>query len=311
MLGAERGSLRGSALAGLLVALVLVVAVPAGPAVGQDRSISREEAAALAEQAGTDDGAQRELREVTEVDGRSVDLRAATEGVGSARADRLAALADALGAGPAGPASPAGPGSGSGGEVDQRAAARRSAREVLADRKYQEGDVPKPFKGVLGWLADRLRPIGRIFEPILALPGGAFILGVLLVAAGAIGVTLLISRSSRAAVDRGRASLLVDPSLDPSDLEDRAARAETDGDLTASVRLRYQAGLVRLVRADRLVLRADTTAASAARQVDLAVMDRLTVDFEEIVYGDRTPTTADVDRARHGWAEVLGARSAR
>ncbi len=305
MLGVERSSLRRGALAGLLITLVLVVAVPAGPAVGQDRSISRAEAAALAGQAATDDDALRELREVTEVDGRPVDLKAATEGVGPARAGRLAALAGALSGDTAGPASPAGA------DAEQRAAARRSAREVLADRKYQAGDVPKPFKGVLAWLADRLRPIGRLFDPILALPGGAFILGGLLVAAGAVGVTLLISRSSRAAVDRGRASLLVDPSLDPADLDDRASRAEADGDLTGSVRLRYQAGLVHLVRADRLVLRADTTAAGAARQVDLGVMDRLTVDFEEIVYGDRTPTIADVDRARHGWAEVLGVRSAR
>lgn len=175
--------------------------------------------------------------------------------------------------------------------------------------------MPKPFRGLLESVADGLRPIGRFlawaFGPVLDLPGGPAILGAVLVGVGAAATALLISLRSQAAIARGASGRLVDPSLDPSEVERQADAAEGQGDRAGAVRLRYEAGLLRLVRADRLVLRADTTARGAARQIELPVMDQLTADFEEIVYGDRTATSADSDRSREGWAEVLGTRSRR
>ena len=98
---------------------------------------------------------------------------------------------------------------------------------------------------------------------------------------------------------------LVDASADPAELERRADLAERDGDMATAVRLRFEAGLIRLVRSDRLDLRIDTTAEAAARQVADPTMDRLTIDFEEVTYGGRPARADDLERARSGWREVL------
>lgn len=298
----------GAALAvALLVGLVVGLVVGSvGPASAQDGSLSRAEAAVLARDAVSDPAALARLRSVTEIDGRRVDLVAVTAGPAAARAERLRVLAVELG----------GRRTGGGGDAD---AARASAQRVLADQKYEEHYLPRPFKGLLEWMADRLRPVGRVLDrvfgpvirSILGLPGGAFILAALL--AGVVGALSwwLVGRRSRAAVARSGGGLLVDPRADPEDLERQAEAAEAGGDRSAAVRLRYEAGLLRLARTDRIVLRADTTAEGAARQVGEPVMDRLTTDFEEVVYGQRVAETADVDRARTGWAELLGARSRR
>lgn len=287
-----------------MVALALL-GPGAGAAVAQDRSVSGAEAADLARRAVDDDAALAELREIREVDERAVDLASATASLGADRGVRLRALAEELDAG------------GTVGSVDVSggtAEARRSAERVLDDDKFHERELPQPFRGPLEWLADRFRPVGRFFDrllsPILDLPGGAAIVAALVIGVGAAGTAALIGRRSRALVARSSAQRLVDPTADPADLDRRADAAAADGDLEGSVRLRYLAGLLRLARADRLVLRPDTTPSGAALQVALPVMDRLTVDFEEIVYGERVPTEADVAASRSGWAEVLGARPA-
>ncbi|MEZ5177720.1 MAG: DUF4129 domain-containing protein [Acidimicrobiales bacterium] len=76
------------------------------------------------------------------------------------------------------------------------------------------------------------------------------------------------------------------------------------------MRLRYEAGLLRLVRLGHLRLRPDTTAAGAARQVGRPVMDRLTTDFEEVVYGRRLATADDVARSRR-MGRAAGCRARR
>lgn len=284
--------------ASLGAALAMLLVLPADGGQAQERTVTRREAAALARDAVTDDDALAALRAVQEIDGQPVDPAAATTRLGPGRQDRLTGLADALDQGASAATVP-----------DDREVARSSAQRVLDDGKFQEDEVPRPFKGLLEWIADRLRPVGRfldrLVEPILDLPGGAAVLGALIIGGGAVATAWLIGRRSRAAVGRSTGSSLVDPSLDPVDVERRADVAGAAGDLTGSIRLRYQAGLLRLVQAERLVLRPDTTATGAARQVDLATMDRLTVDFEEIVYGDRAPNADDAARARQGWAEVL------
>ncbi len=289
---------------GLALVAALVTALPADAGRAQAATTTRAEAAALARAAVDDDRALAELRGIEELDGRPVDLAAATAALGGDRRARLAALADAL----AGPAEPGDP------PVD-REASRQVAEQVLEADKYQEDQVPRPFQGALAWLADRLRPVGRalgrVIDPILGLPGGPVILLVLIVAAGGTATAWLISRRSRAVVTQGGAGSLVDPALDPDEVAQRADDAEAAGDLTVAIRLRYQAGLLRLARAGELVLRPDTTAEGAARQVGRPAMDELTRDFEEIVYGDRVATEADVRLARRAWPEVLGARSSR
>lgn len=318
MLPADRRRPRVAALLTALLAAGVIGGVAAtavasgsgaGAAPGQERQDgwSAGQVAELAREAITDDEALDDLRAVDGIDERPVDLDAALAGLGEgtdgARAERLTALADALDGG-------------SGADVGaDPAASRDAARRVLDDDKFQEDQVPRPFKGVLEWIADRLRPVGdlldRVFGPILDLPGGPFVLGALLVGAGAAGVAWLIGRRSRAAVAAEGAAGLVDPTLDPADLDRRADRAETAGDLARALRLRYQAGLLRLARDGRLVLRPDTTASGAAEQVDDAALHRITATFEAVAYGGRSPSPDELREARADWAAVLGVGSRR
>jgi hypothetical protein len=298
-----------SAVGLLLVGLASVVLAGA-PAAAQDGSITRSEAARLAGEAATDDAALRELRDVRTIDGRPVDLRPVVDGVGDGpgRARALRGLARDLGGGAGAPAA-------------DRAEARRAAREVLDREKFREKELPKPFRGPLRWLTDRLRPVGRflqrIYEPILdaadVVPGGRFILFGLLLGLAGVGSVLVARRAGRAAItgQRGTWGGLVDPTLDPEELDRRAAEAEAGGRWSEAVRLRYEAGLVRLVRADRLVLRPDTTAGDAARQVDLPPMHAATRTFEAVVYGGRRATADDAAESRSAWLEVLGAAARR
>jgi hypothetical protein len=194
------------------------------------------------------------------------------------------------------------------------AAARQAAQEVLDDAKYHPPDVPRPFQGILEWLADRLRPVADAlydaFEPVLELfdrvPGGRFILAAIGIGALALLIHWMISRRSRAAVSGAGSVGLVDLRADPAALEREATDAEAAGQYDLAVRRRFEAGLLRLVRAERLTLRAETTAGAAARQVGSPVMDGLTADFEEIVYGAREATADDAAQARTGWTELLG-----
>jgi hypothetical protein len=197
--------------------------------------------------------------------------------------------------------------------------ARRRAQSILDGDKYQEQRLPRPFKGVLEWIADPLRPITdavaevmeAVLRPLLSVPFGEYILLALVIGVAAALMWWLASRRSRSAVIDGDRSALVDIGLDPDGLDRLAAKAESDGDWALVVRYRYQAGLLRLVRADRLVLRPDTTAEGAAGQVGHPVMDQLTVDFEEITYGGRPATSEDGERAKLRWAELIGTRTPR
>lgn len=300
---------RTAALVG--IALVAVLAVGPAPAGAQEDAVTGVEAAAVAREAVDDDAALDRLRAIDSVDGRPVDLGAATEDLGPDRERRLGALAGLL--------DPAGGDAGTG-PAPAADEARERAGEVLDDDKFRSRDVPRPFRGPLEWLADRLRPVGRaadrVFGPavrwILDLPGGPAILAVALIGATAALTGWLISRRSRSTSRSGAGGgLLVDAASDPEEMERRADAAEVDGDNALAVRLRYEAGLVRLVRAGRVELRPQTTASDAARQVDDPTMSRLTADFEEIVYGGRAATADDVTAARTGWVELLGARARR
>ncbi|MFN8016788.1 MAG: DUF4129 domain-containing protein [Acidimicrobiales bacterium] len=254
--------------------------------------------------AETDDAALAELRDVELVDGHPVDLAAATADLGEHRVARLRALARTF------------DGSGPSARPPAGAEARRLAERVLRADKYQEPREPQPFRGALRWIADRLAPLGRPFRSLwdaaADFPGGQLILlaviGALIGLAGAALATR--TRSAAVALPHG-GRRLVDPELDPEELEAQAEAAEAQGLLGAAVRLRYEAGLLRLARSDRLVLRAETTPLDAAAQVGSPAMDRLTATFVDVVYGDRPATAGDVADARQGWAEVLGARSRR
>lgn len=260
----------------------------------QAQDLTSTEAAALARDAITSDGALADLRAVDTVDGAPVDLQAVTAQLGEDRAARLELLATSFERDASAGSAAADPG-----------AAQGEAERILEGDKYQENELPRPFRGVLEWLADGLRPvtdaIGSALEDV---PGGPWLV-VALVAVGVVALTWWLATRRRAGVEVVAPRWpLVDPSADPEALDRAADAAERDGDHATAVRLRYEAGLVRLARAERIVLRPDTTARAVADELDDATLRRLTDTFEAVTYGGRPATATDAREASDGWRAV-------
>lgn len=108
---------------------------------------------------------------------------------------------------------------------------------------------------------------------------------------------LLEARSPRAQEPRG----------DPTRLERDAERAERAGDFELALRLRFQAGLLRLAAAQAIPARQQLTNGEIARRLASSSFAGVAHDFDEVVYGGRGASSDDARRAADGWARVLGA----
>jgi hypothetical protein len=277
----------------------------AAPASAGSGPPSAPEVAALAEEAIVDDAALEELRAVREVSGRPVDLVAATNGIDAspARAARLRTVADAF-------ATSDEVGGGGVGAAE----ARRVAAEVLEGDDYQERSVPRPFRGPLRWLGDRLRPVtdalGDVGDAVLdaaaQVPGGVPLVVALAGVALGLVVWAVLRRRGATLVAAEQGWQLADPEADPGQLDAEADAAAAAGDHALAVRRRYEAGIVRLARADRIRLTPSTTAGQVASQVAEVEVDALTATFEAVVYGGRSASAADAAEALEGWRRVLG-----
>lgn len=193
-----------------------------------------------------------------------------------------------------------------GGGVDPDEA-RRQARDILDERRYQPARVPRPFEGVLEWLGDRLRPIGELFDDLLSSGLGRVVLLAGLVALVAVVATVIAQRRSRtgAAVRRRGRGDRAEESLDPVRLEREADDAEQRGDLDRALRLRFRAGLLRLDDVGAISFRPSLTSGQVARKLRLPAFDELAITFDGVAYGDRRASLDDVRRARQRWPRVL------
>jgi hypothetical protein len=188
--------------------------------------------------------------------------------------------------------------------VADAAAAREQAREILAQRRYHETDVPRPFKGPLRWAGDRLEDVGRWFADRFdavdgLLPGGALVVW-LLIAAVVVAVAAVLARAvirRRITADRPRHEDRP-AEEDPRALERAADAAERAGEWERAVRLRFRAGAL------RLAAQAKTTG-EIAGEVGSPGFERFGEDFDAIVYGGREAAEDDARESREAWAEVL------
>ena len=150
------------------LAVALVVALPAGVAAARPAAappgpdVSRQALAQLAAQAEHDPAALARLRQVRQVDGQAVDLRAS---LATTSPDELRIRLRELAGQSPGPAEAGGASSpppsttpGAAGGIDP-AAARRDAGRVLAERRFKAAHEPQPLRGVLRWIGDRARPV--------------------------------------------------------------------------------------------------------------------------------------------------------
>ena len=180
--------------------------------------------------------------------------------------------------------------------------AREEARRILAEDRFHETDLPRPFARPLDWLGQRLE------ELFAGVPGGPpvgwFLLSAL-VLTGAIMVGLALVRRRAPAV-LARSGRTRDPAPpDPAQREREADAAERAGDLERALRLRFRAGVLRLAQR-RIVEDPDgVTSGALVRLLRSPDFDRAAAAFDEVVYGRRTPTAEDARLSRAGWQAVL------
>ncbi len=280
-----------------VLVLVTVVLMADRPRAATAEEMTRQEMASLARRAAEDPAALERLRRVDGVDGRRVDLRRALDAPGSEAAERARTLAE---------------GSGGPGAPTVEPAVGDDARDILSEDRFRPRRSPRPFAGALRRIGVWLRPIGRpLGGPIGRLVetlGGARVMVPLLAAAVvtlAAVVCLGVARRRTATNLAAGVSARRPSPVDPGQLERQADAAEQRNDLERALRLRFEAGLLRLHDARRLRLRASTTTGEVLRTVPSPELGKLAMTLEEIVYGGRRAQAPDLEAARTGWKRVL------
>jgi hypothetical protein len=194
------------------------------------------------------------------------------------------------------------------GQVVDPDAARRDARHILADRRFKSSPTPRPLRGPLQWIGDRLRGMFEwLGSAVTAVPGAVWI-ALALVVVGAIAAMVaarLRGRTRTPAPAAPAFSKIDDAVEDPDELERRADDAETSGDLDRAVRLRFRAGLLRLGGRGAIEYRPSVTTGEVRRVLGSATFEELARTFEGIAYGGRTAHPPDAEAARRDWPRVL------
>jgi Domain of unknown function (DUF4129) len=187
--------------------------------------------------------------------------------------------------------------------------ARDEARRILAEDRFSETDLPRPLRRPLEWLGERLEPLGDLFGAIVdALPGGNGAVWLVLAAAvlvAAIVFALSLVRRRGPAAARASAEASVEDTVDAATLEREADSAERAGDLERALRLRFRAGILRLVERRQVDDPALVTTGSLVRRLRSEAFAAGARAFDEVVYGRRVATSDDVRKVREGWQAVL------
>jgi hypothetical protein len=185
--------------------------------------------------------------------------------------------------------------------------ARRNAQHILDDRRFRSRSTPRPLRGPLKWLGDRLdtlfRPIGRLLR---AIPAPLWYLALVGLIALLVWVVARAWRRRGAQLPAKTSARRVDDEReDPDGLEREADEAERDGDLDRAVRLRFRAGLLRLGDRGAIHYRPSVTTGEVRRSLESQRFDGLAVTFEAVAYGGRRAERPDIDESRREWPHVL------
>jgi Domain of unknown function (DUF4129) len=190
------------------------------------------------------------------------------------------------------------------------AEAREEARRILAEDRFHETELPRPLRRPLEWLGDRLEPIWELVEPIVEPLSEVSWLVWLALAVAVLLVVMwlaarLVHQRGPAAPRVRTGSSVEEESADAATLERLADAAERAGELERALRLRFRAGILRLVERRQLDDPEVVTTGSLARTYRSEPFSAGARAFEEVVYGRRAPTPEDVRRVREGWQAVL------
>lgn len=187
--------------------------------------------------------------------------------------------------------------------------ARAQARDILSGRRYTGTTVRGPFRGVLDRIGEAARRLGDLVPSLdRRIPGGRIVLWAILIGIVGAFAWLLATRTGhrRAAAFEVAAAEAPGRPESPGALERRADAAEREGDYAAALRLRFRAGLLRLDGRGLIEYRPSIATGTVSRALRSPDFDRVAGDFDEIVYGGRAATEADVRAAREAWAAVAG-----
>lgn len=191
--------------------------------------------------------------------------------------------------------------------------ARRAAAEILRERRFQAEKSPQPLRGVLTWLGDRVRPLGRPFGWILRqlnkiLPGGGSVVWVAVVLVVVLIASALVLRFARARTGRAKAAETArGEHRTAADLERQADEAEQSGRYGDGVRLRFRAGLRRLAEQHAVRIPEQRPNGELLRQLDDSSFSALAQRFDEIAYASSPGGISDVLTARDQWPKVITA----
>jgi hypothetical protein len=191
--------------------------------------------------------------------------------------------------------------------------ARSDARHILSDRRFRHAPTPRPLRGPLQWLGDRLRGVGNaISTAFRALPGPTWAaVSLVLVLATAALIVFLVRAGRTVGVSTGERAVGGARREDPGALEREADAAERAGDLAQALRLRFRAGLLRLDQRGAIRYRPSLTTNEVRRRLGSDTFDELAARFEEVAYGGGSAVGADVQAARDQWPRVLDDASRR
>jgi hypothetical protein len=170
---------------------------------------------------------------------------------------------------------------------------------------------------VFDWLAPAIRWVSRAVGSVVALvPGRGAVIWPILAVVVLAGAVLLARRSirrrARAETEHAQGLRVATAIMDDSrELERRAEEAARAGDLSEALRLRFRAGLIRLDERRLIDLRPSLTTGEVARAVRSPTFAGLAGTFEEVAYGGRPATRADLDTARNSWSRVVEEATAR
>lgn len=191
--------------------------------------------------------------------------------------------------------------------------ARRAAAEILRERRFQTEKSPQPLRGVLTWLGDRVRPLGRPFGWILRqlnkmLPGGGSVVWIAIVLVMLLIAATLVLRFARARTERAKGGETArGENRTAADLERQADEAEQSGRYGDAVRLRFRAGLRKLADQHAVRIPEQRPNGELVRQLDDASFSALAARFDEIAYASSSGGVTDVLTARDQWPKVIAA----
>lgn len=278
-------SWRGAALAAVCAIVLL-------PGTARAEDVSTEEFRRLVAEAAEDAGSISELRRVTSVEGRVVDLDPILTGDAEDIMRRLDALdTEEIAVAP------------------DPGVARAAAERILARERFSQPDHPRPLAGLLERLAGLLRgPLERLAERFNLLSGwGKFavlaVAAAILLSTGWALARLIAKRRPRPRDPQTlqKAALRVEA---PEELERAAEAAEAQRDYALAVRLRFRAGLLRLADSGVVDFRPSDTSLSLRRKLASPVFDKLADRFDAIVYGRRVATPEDAEDAKLKWRSL-------